>query len=131
VATGWLHTLNFPFPMIAFVVSMNWLYSSTGRLILIPIVCHITANFANDVLMTHPTQKHPNSTSADRGHVHRRNKPATLLRHKLRLPHREIPRRSRQRKGVSRPSTSNALSNADTCKLLGYAGGVAPGDGEC
>ncbi|MBD3943800.1 CPBP family intramembrane metalloprotease [Microbacterium sp. NEAU-LLC] len=57
VESGWLHTLNFPLSMVAFVVLMNWLYYRAGRSILIPIVFHITANFANEVFLTHPDTK--------------------------------------------------------------------------
>ncbi len=57
VATGWLHTLNFPLSMVAFVILMNWLYFSTGRSILIAITFHITANLANEVFMTDPDTK--------------------------------------------------------------------------
>ncbi len=57
VATGWMHTLNFPLSMVAFVILMNWLYFSTGRSILIAITFHITANLANEVFMTDPDTK--------------------------------------------------------------------------
>ncbi|MDO5754000.1 CPBP family intramembrane glutamic endopeptidase [Arthrobacter sp.] len=57
VEMGWLHTLNFPLSMVAFVILMNWLYFSTGRSILIAIIFHITANLANEVFMTHPDTK--------------------------------------------------------------------------
>lgn len=57
VATGWLHTLNFPLSMVAFVILMNWLYFSTGRSILIAITFHITANLANEIFMTDPDTK--------------------------------------------------------------------------
>ncbi len=57
VATGWIHTLNFPLSMVAFVILMNWLYFSTGRSILIAITFHITANLANEVFMTNPDTK--------------------------------------------------------------------------
>ena len=57
VETGWIHTLNFPLSMVAFVILMNWLYFSTGRSILIAVVFHITANLANEVFMTHPDTK--------------------------------------------------------------------------
>ncbi len=57
VESGWIHVLNFPLSMVAFVILMNWLYFSTGRIILIPIVFHITANVVNEVFMTHPDTK--------------------------------------------------------------------------
>lgn len=57
VKSGWLHTLNFPMSMIAFVLLMNWLYFRTGRSILIPIVFHTSANFANELFMTDPDTK--------------------------------------------------------------------------
>lgn len=57
VETGWLHTLNFPLSMIAFVLIMNWLYFRTGRSILITVVFHATANVVNEVFMTHEDTK--------------------------------------------------------------------------
>lgn len=57
VEMGWLHTLNFPLSMVAFVILMNWLYFRTGRVILVAVVFHITANLANEVFMTHPDTK--------------------------------------------------------------------------
>ena len=57
VETGWLHTLNFPLSMVAFVLIMNWLYFRTGRSILIAVVFHATANVVNEVFMTHPDTK--------------------------------------------------------------------------
>ena len=57
VQSGWIHTLNFPLSMIAFVILMNWLYFVTGRSILIPAIFHITANLANEIFMTHPDTK--------------------------------------------------------------------------
>lgn len=57
VELGWIHTLNFPMSMVAFVVLMNWLYYRAGRSILVPIAFHLTANFANEVLLTDPDTK--------------------------------------------------------------------------
>lgn len=57
VETGWLHTLNFPLSMVAFVLIMNWLYFRTGRSILITVVFHATANVVNEVFMTHEDTK--------------------------------------------------------------------------
>lgn len=57
VETGWLHTLNFPLSMIAFVLIMNWLYFRTGRSILITVVFHATANVVNEIFMTHEDAK--------------------------------------------------------------------------
>ncbi len=57
VQSGWIHTVNFPLSMVAFVILMNWLYFATGRSILIPILFHVTANLANEVFMTHPDTK--------------------------------------------------------------------------
>lgn len=57
VETGWLHTLNFPLSMVAFVLIMNWLYFRTGRSILITVLFHATANVVNEVFMTHPDTK--------------------------------------------------------------------------
>lgn len=55
--SGWIHVLNFPLSMVAFVILMNWLYFSTGRIILIPIIFHISANLVNEVFMTHQDTK--------------------------------------------------------------------------
>ncbi len=57
VETGWLHTLNFPLSMVAFVVLMNWLYFRAGRSILITVIFHATANVVNEIFMTHPDTK--------------------------------------------------------------------------
>ncbi len=57
VEMGWIHVLNFPLSMVAFVILMNWLYFSTGRSILIAVLFHITANLANEVFMTDPDTK--------------------------------------------------------------------------
>ncbi len=57
VETGWLHTLNFPLSMIAFVVLMNWIYFRTGRCVLVTIAFHATANVVNELFMTHPDTK--------------------------------------------------------------------------
>ncbi|GAB3995456.1 type II CAAX endopeptidase family protein [Glycomyces albus] len=57
VDMGWIHTLNFPVSIVAFVVVMNWLYYRAGRSILVPVVFHLTANFANEVLLTDPDTK--------------------------------------------------------------------------
>lgn len=57
VETGWLHTLNFPLSMVAFVLIMNWLYFRTGRSILITVVFHATANVVNEIFMTHEDTK--------------------------------------------------------------------------
>ncbi len=57
VETGWLHTLNFPLSMVAFVLIMNWLYFRTGRSILITVAFHATANVVNEIFMTHPDSK--------------------------------------------------------------------------
>lgn len=57
VEMGRIHVLNFPVSMVAFVILMNWLYFSTGRSILIAILFHVTANFANEIFMTHPDTK--------------------------------------------------------------------------
>lgn len=57
VETGWLHTLNFPLSMVAFVLIMNWLYFRTGRSTLITVVFHATANVVNEIFMTHPDTK--------------------------------------------------------------------------
>lgn len=57
VEMGWVHTLNFPLSMVAFVILMNWLYFSTGRSILVTVIFHITANLANEVFMTDPDTK--------------------------------------------------------------------------
>lgn len=57
VEMGWIHVLNFPLSMVAFVILMNWLYFSTGRSILIAVVFHVTANLANEVFMTDPDTK--------------------------------------------------------------------------
>ena len=57
VETGWLHTLNFPLSMIAFVLIMNWLYFRTGRSILITVLFHATANVVNEMFLTHEDSK--------------------------------------------------------------------------
>ncbi|GAA1365865.1 type II CAAX endopeptidase family protein [Arthrobacter rhombi] len=57
VEMGWVHVLNFPLSMVAFVILMNWLYFSTGRSILIAVLFHVTANLANEVFMTDPDTK--------------------------------------------------------------------------
>ena len=57
VEMGWIHTLNFPLSMVAFVILMNWLYFRTGRSILVAVIFHITANLANEVFMTDPDTK--------------------------------------------------------------------------
>ena len=57
VETGWLHTLNFPLSMIAFVLIMNWVYFRTGRSILITVIFHATANVVNEIFMTHEDTK--------------------------------------------------------------------------
>lgn len=57
VEMGWIHVLNFPLSMIAFVILMNWLYFATGRSILIAVVFHVTANIVNEVFLTHPDTK--------------------------------------------------------------------------
>ena len=54
---GWLHSLNFPISMVAFVVLMNWLYFRSGRSIMVAVIVHTTANFANEVFATHPDTK--------------------------------------------------------------------------
>lgn len=57
VEMGWVHVVNFPLSMVAFVILMNWLYFSTGRSILVAVVFHVTANIVNEVFMTHPDTK--------------------------------------------------------------------------
>lgn len=57
VEMGWIHVLNFPLSMVAFVILMNWLYFSTGRSILIAVLFHVTANLTNEVFMTDPVTK--------------------------------------------------------------------------
>lgn len=57
VEQGWLHALNFPLSMVAFVILMNWLYFRTGRSIAITIVFHMTANTVNEIFMTDPDTK--------------------------------------------------------------------------
>lgn len=57
VKSGWLHTLNFPLSVVAFVLLMNWLYFRTGRSILVPVIFHASANFANEIFRTDPDTK--------------------------------------------------------------------------
>lgn len=57
VAEGWLHALNFPLSMVAFVLLMNWLYFRSGRSITLTIIFHTSANFVNEIFMTHPDTK--------------------------------------------------------------------------
>lgn len=57
VEEGWLHALNFPLSMVAFVILMNWLYFRGGRNIWLPIVFHLGANLVNEIFMTDPDAK--------------------------------------------------------------------------
>ncbi|WP_417233703.1 CPBP family intramembrane glutamic endopeptidase [Arthrobacter sp.] len=57
IEMGWVHVLNFPLSMVAFVILMNWLYFSTGRSILIAFLFHVTANLANELFRTDPDTK--------------------------------------------------------------------------
>lgn len=57
IESGWLHALNFPLSMIPFVVLMNWLYFSAGRSILVTIIFHATAGFANEIFLMDPDAK--------------------------------------------------------------------------
>ena len=57
VESGWLHTLNFPLSMVAFVVLMNWLYFRSGRSIVITVIFHAMANVVNEIFRTHPDTK--------------------------------------------------------------------------
>lgn len=54
---GLLHSLNFAFSIIPFVVLMNWLYYKSHRSILIAVVFHITAGCFNEMFATHPDSK--------------------------------------------------------------------------
>lgn len=53
-AQGWVHALNFPASMIAFVLLINWMYYRSGRNIPVTIVFHLGANLITQVLATHP-----------------------------------------------------------------------------
>lgn len=57
VEQGWLHALNFPVSMIAFVVVMNWLYYRTGRCVAVAIIFHAASNYANEIFLTDPDSK--------------------------------------------------------------------------
>lgn len=57
VEAGWLHTLNFPVSLVAFVVLMNWLYFRSGRNIWVPVAFHMTANIVNEIFLTDPDTK--------------------------------------------------------------------------
>ncbi|MGM0385306.1 MAG: CPBP family intramembrane glutamic endopeptidase [Actinomycetota bacterium] len=54
---GVLHTANFVFSILALLVLMNWLYYRSGRSVLVVIVFHLSANFGNELFMTHPDTK--------------------------------------------------------------------------
>lgn len=57
VQQGWLHALNFPLSMVAFVLIMNWLYYRTGRSIAVAVLFHASANYSNELFNTHPDSK--------------------------------------------------------------------------
>ncbi|WOP19889.1 CPBP family intramembrane glutamic endopeptidase [Raineyella sp. LH-20] len=57
VEQGPIHTVNFALSMVPFVILMNWLYYRGGRSVLLAILFHLTANFGNEILLTHPDTK--------------------------------------------------------------------------
>lgn len=56
-ASGLLYSLNFALSIIPFVLLINWLYYKTNRSIWLVIVFHASANFFNELFMTHPDSK--------------------------------------------------------------------------
>lgn len=54
---GPLHVANFVFSIVALLVLMNWLYYRSGRSVLVVIVFHLSANFGNELFLTHPDTK--------------------------------------------------------------------------
>jgi uncharacterized protein len=57
VDEGLIHTLNYTVSLIPFVILMNWIYYRAGRSVLVAIVFHLTANFGNELFLTHPDTK--------------------------------------------------------------------------
>lgn len=57
VEEGLIHSLNYAFSLIPFVILMNWLYYRAGRSVLVAIVFHLAANFGNEIFLTHPDTK--------------------------------------------------------------------------
>ncbi|SCK61643.1 CAAX protease self-immunity [Variovorax sp. HW608] len=54
---GLLHSLNFAFSIVPFVILMNWLYYKCHRSIGVAVVFHITAGVFNEMFATHPDSK--------------------------------------------------------------------------
>ena len=57
VETGWLATVTFLGSILPFMVIMNWLYYRAHRCIWVPVVFHLSANYGNELLATHPDTK--------------------------------------------------------------------------
>ena len=57
VETSWIYNVNFLLSIVPFALLMNWLYSRTGRNIVIVTIFHITAGFFNEIFATHPDSK--------------------------------------------------------------------------
>lgn len=57
VEEGVVHSINYWVSLVPFVVLMNWLYYRAGRSVLIVIAFHLTANFGNELFLTHPDTK--------------------------------------------------------------------------
>ena len=54
---GLIHTVNYTVSLIPFVILMNWVYYRAGRSVLVAVVFHLTANFGNELFLTHPDTK--------------------------------------------------------------------------
>lgn len=57
VEVGPLASANFLVSMFPFMVLMNWLYYRCGRNIWIPVLVHLSANYGNEIFLTHPDTK--------------------------------------------------------------------------
>ncbi|MEL4504271.1 type II CAAX endopeptidase family protein [Luteococcus sp. H138] len=57
VEVGLLASVNFLVSMFPFMVLMNWLYYRCGRNIWIPVLVHLSANYGNEIFLTHPDTK--------------------------------------------------------------------------
>jgi membrane protease YdiL (CAAX protease family) len=57
VEEGLIHSINYAVSLVPFVILMNWLYYRAGRSVLVAIVFHLTANFGNELFLTHPDTK--------------------------------------------------------------------------
>lgn len=57
VESGWLYSANFAVSLFPFVLIMNWLYYRARRSVLVAVIFHISAGFANELFATHPDSK--------------------------------------------------------------------------